>query len=763
MIYTGKITGLFLILLLFISKAWAFEAFVVKDIKLEGLQRISSGTVYNYLPLRAGDKLDESRSADVIRALYKTGFFRDVRLSREGDTPIISFTERPAISSVTTTGNEDISKDQMKQVFQRIGLTRGRIFDPSLLDNVKQELRNQYFSSGKYGVKIDTKVTDIARNRVNIAITIHEGAVAKIHRITIVGNHVFDEGTLLDQFQLGTPNMLSWYTKNDQYSKQKLAGDLETLRSYYLDRGYINFNIDSTEVSISPDKKDVYITVNVFEGEKYSISRLGIAGRTVVPKSQLQKLITIKSGDTFSRKQISDTASKISDRLGEEGYAFANVNPIPDIDKDKKQVALTFFIDPGKRVYVRRIGISGNDKTRDEVVRRELRQMESAWLSTPKVKRSRIRLQKLGFFKDVSVETPSVPGANDQVDVNFDVTERASGSLTAGFGYSQNQGFLINAAISQNNFFGSGKRVSLTFDNSFFNTIYSFAYTNPYYTVDGVSRGFTGFYRKTNAGQANIASFLSNTYGGGVNYGFPVSEYNRFNLSMEYEYSALSTTGTTPPTFTDFLNQNGYNFDIIRFSTGWTHDTRNRAILANRGQYQNLNLVFGAPGGLTFYKLTYHQLGYIPLTKSLTLFLNGRVSYGAGYLGTSELPFFEHFYAGGGQSVRGFRVNSLGPKYNGLALGGSFATIGNVQMIFPVPFLDKSKAQSLRLSAFFDIGNVYQNVQAFDPAQLRASAGLAVMWMSPMAPLTFSLGYPVVKKPGDQTQVFQFNIGAFSF
>lgn len=763
MIYKGKITGLFLILLLCISRAWAFEPFVVKDIKIEGLERISSGTVYNYLPLRAGDKLDDSRSADVIRALYKTGFFKDVRLSREGGTLIISVTERPAIASVTTTGNKDISKDQMNQVFKRIGLTRGRIFDPSLLDNVRQELRNQYFSSGKYGVKIDTKVTDVPRNRVNIAIHIHEGAVAKIHRITIVGNHVFKEGTLLDRFQLGTPDLLSWYSKNDQYSKQKLAGDLETLRSFYLDRGYINFNIESTEVSISPDKKDVYITVNIFEGRKYTISGIDIAGRTVVPKSELRKLISTKPGDTFSRKQISDTASKISDRLGEEGYAFANVNPIPDIDKTKKQVSLTFFVDPGKRVYVRRINISGNEKTRDEVVRRELRQMESAWLSTSKVKRSRIRLQKLGFFKDVSVETPSVPGANDQVDVNFDVTERASGSLTAGFGYSQNQGFLLNAAISQRNFFGSGKQVSLTFDNSFFNTIYSFAYTNPYYTVDGVSRGFTGFYRKTNAGRANIANFLSDTYGGGVNYGFPISEYNRYNLSLEYEYSALKSTSTTPPTFVNFLDNNGYNFDIIRLSTGWTHDTRNRAILANRGQYQNLNLVLGAPGGLTFYKVTYHQLGYIPLSKDLTLFLNGRVSYGDGYLGTTELPFFEHFYAGGGQSVRGFRVNSLGPKYNGLALGGSFATIGNVQMIFPVPFLGESQARSLRLSAFFDIGNVFKDVQAFDPAQLRASVGLAVMWMSPMAPLTFSFGFPVVKKPGDETQIFQFNIGAFAF
>lgn len=761
-ISTGKITGICLILLLCISKAWAFTPFVVKDIKLEGLERISFGTVFNYLPLRVGEKMDETRSAEVISALYKTGFFDDIRLSRRGDTLIIKVTERPAIASVTTTGNKDITDEQLKDVLKRIGLTQGRVFDPSLLDNVKQELQRQYFSNGKYGVKIDTKVTPIERNRVNIAIDIHEGSVAKIRRINIVGNRVFPEKVLLDQFDLGPPNLFSFYTKNDQYSKQKLAADLEKLRSYYLDRGYINFNIESTQVTITPDKKDVYITVNIFEGEKYFIDHVDIAGDMVVPKAQLQKLVTVKPGDVFSRKQISQTTTSIGDRLGRDGYAFANVNPVPDIDKDKKRVSLTFYVDPGKRVYVRRINISGNAKTRDEVIRRELRQMEGAWLSTDKVKRSRIRLQKLGFFDDVSVETPAVPGTSDQVDVDFNVSERPSGSLTAGFGYSQSQGFLVNASVSQDNFFGTGKHVSATLDNSSVNTIYSLAYTNPYYTLDGVSRGFTAFYRSTDAGQANIADFSSITYGTGVNYGIPLSEYNRLSAGVDLEHTYLKTTTTTPQTYVDFLNKNSYNFDIIKLSTGWSHDTRNRAIFADRGMYQNLNGQVAVPGGgLTFYKLSYRQLVYVPLSKELTLSLNGRVSYGDGYGNTTNLPFFENFFAGGADSVRGFRVNSLGTKENDRALGGAFLTVANTELIFPVPFVGETK--SLRLSAFFDIGNVYDTINDFDAAQLRGGAGVSVIWISPIAPLTFSFGWPVLKKPGDQTQIFQFTLGAFAF
>ncbi len=764
MISTGKITGICLILLLYVSKAWAFTPFVVKDIKLEGLERISVGTVFNYLPLRVGEEMDPARSAEVISALYKTGFFDDIRLARRADTLVISVTERPAIASVKTTGNKDITDEQLKDVLKRIGLTQGRVFDPSLLDSVKQELQSQYFSNGKYGVKIDAKVTPIVRNRVNIAIDIHEGSVAKIRRINIVGNSVFSEKELLDQFDLGPPGLFSFYTKNDQYSKQKLAGDLEKLRSYYLDRGYINFNIESTQVTITPDKKDVYITVNIFEGEKYFIDNVAIAGDTVVPKAQLQKLVSVKSGDVFSRKKISQTTTAIGDRLGKDGYAFANVNPVPDIDKDKKRVSLTFYVDPGKRVYVRRINISGNAKTRDEVIRRELRQMEGAWLSTDKVKRSRVRLQKLGFFDDVSVETPAVPGTSDQVDVDFNVNERPSGSLTAGVGYSQSQGFLVNASVSQDNFFGTGKRVSATVDNSSVNTIYSLAYTNPYYTLDGVSRGFTGFYRSTDAGQANIADFSSITYGTGVNYGIPLSEYNRLSVGLDYEHTYLKTTTSTPQNYIDFLNKNSYNFDIFKLSTGWSHDTRNRAIFADRGMYQSLSGQVAVPGGgLTFYKVTYRQQVYVPLSKELTLSLNGRVSYGDGYGNTTQLPFFENYFAGGADSVRGFRVNSLGTKdpATGRAVGGSFLTVANTELIFPMPFVGDTK--SLRLSAFFDIGNVYDTVSDFNTGQLRGGAGVSVIWISPIAPLTFSFGWPVLKKPGDQTQFFQFTLGAFAF
>jgi outer membrane protein insertion porin family len=763
-ISTGKITGILLIVLLCISKAWAFDSFVVKDIKVEGLERISLGTVFNYLPLRVGEEIDSTRSAEIIRALYKTGFFEDIRLARKDDTLIISVTERPAVASVKATGNKDISDDQLKDVFKRIGLAQGQVFDPSLLDSVKQELQRQYFSNGKYGVKIDTKVTPLERNRVDVAIDIHEGSVAKIRQIDIVGNTVFSEKELLGQFDLGPPNLFSFYTKNDQYSKQKLAGDLEKLRSYYLDRGYINFNIESTQVTITPDKRDVYITVNIFEGEKYYVSRVGLTGEMVVPKDELQKLIAITPGDVFSRKKISDTTTKIGDRLGRDGYAFANVNTVPEVDKEKKQVALTFYVDPGKRVYVRRINISGNAKTRDEVIRREMRQMEGGWISTDKVKRSRVRLQKLGYFDDVSVETPAVPGTSDQVDVNFNVNERPSGSLTAGFGYSQSQGFLVNASVSQDNFFGTGKRVSATLDNSSVNTIYNLSYTNPYYTLDGVSRGFSAFYRSTDAGQANIADFSSITYGTGVNYGIPLSEYNRGSLGLDYEHTYLKTTSTTPQSYIDFLNENSYKFDILKLSTGWSHDTRNRAIFADRGIYQNLTGQVAVPGGgLTFYKLSYRQLVYVPLSKELTLSLNGRVSYGDGYGSTTQLPFFENYFAGGVDSVRGFKVNSLGPfdSVSGRALGGSFLTVGNAELIFPVPFAGETK--SLRLSAFFDIGNVFETVSSFNAGELRGGAGMSVIWISPIAPLTFSLGWPVLRKPGDETQLFQFTLGAFAF
>ena len=493
---------------------WAAESFVIKDIRVEGLQRIAAGTVFNYLPVKVGESLDDRASADTIRALFKTGFFKDVRLERENGVLIVFVVERPAIATIDYNGNQSIEEEALTEGLKEIGFAVGRVFDKSLLDKVEQEMQRIYFSQGKYGVKLETTVTPLERNRVGITIDVSEGVVARIHQINIVGNSVYEDEDLLDEFELSIPTLFSFYTDDDQYSKQKLSADLERLRSYYLNRGYINFNIDSTQVSITPDKKDVYITINITEGDKFTIKSVKLAGDLVVDVEELFPLFTIQKGDTFSRRRSSETSEKITDRLGEVGYAFANVNVVPEVLEKEKQVELTFFVDPGKRVYVRRINFTGNTQTRDEVLRREMRQFESAWISTANVERSKTRLDSLGYFEEVEVETPAVPGSTDQVDVNYKVTEKPSGNLLAGLGYSDTQGVVFNASVSQNNFLGSGKRVTVGFDNSETNTVYRFGYVNPYWTEDGVSRGFNLLYRETDASEANLASYTSDVISG---------------------------------------------------------------------------------------------------------------------------------------------------------------------------------------------------------------------------------------------------------
>ncbi len=749
-----------LVSILLITRTWAVEPFVVKDIRLEGLQRISAGTVFNYLPIKVGETLDEARSAEAIRALFKTGFFKDVRLEREGDVLVIYVTERPAVASIKISGNKDIETDTLVKALKGQGMAEGQVFDRSLLDKVEQELNRQYFSRGKYGVKISPTVTPLERNRVAVTIDISEGRAARIREINIVGNRAFDKEDLLDTFQLGGPTWISFYTDSDQYSKQKLTADLESLRSFYLDRGYLNFNIDSTQVSITPDKKDIYITVNITEGEKYTVKEVKLAGDLVVPQEELAKLISVPTGSIFSRKAATESSAKIGERLGKDGYAFANVNTIPEIDQENKQVSLTFFVDPGKRVYVRRISMAGNTKTRDEVLRREMRQLEGAWASTENIKRSKVRLEKLGYFEEVNVETPAVPGTPDQIDVNFKVVEKPSGNFLAGLGYSQTQGIIFNTSVNQDNFLGSGSHVNIAFNNSDINTIYSFAYTNPYYTVDGVSRGFSLFSRSTDAGNANVANYLSDVKGGLVNFGIPINEFDTVRVGLGYENTHIKTTDNTPTEYLAFLDANGRRFDTIKLTSGWSHDTRNRAILADEGAYQNLTLDAALPGGgLEYYKVNYRQLRLFPLAKNWVLSLNGEVGYGDSYGGTTELPFFENFLAGGSRSVRGFKDNTLGPKAStGRPLGGNVRLVGNVEVFFPLPFVKDTK--SARLSTFLDIGNVYGTNEDFDAGLLRYSAGVAVLWISPIGPLSFSLAQPLNKKDNDNVQNFQFTIGA---
>jgi outer membrane protein insertion porin family len=739
--------------------AWAFEPFVIKDIRVEGLGRIAIGTVLNYLPINEGDTMDDVRSAETIRALFETGLFDDVSLARDEDTLVVKVIERPAISKIEITGNKDITSDQLTEALKGIGLAEGRIFDRSLLDKVERELELQYFSQGKYAVKIKSEVTTLDEGRVDIKITIAEGRVAKIRNINIVGNSAYTDNYLLGKFQLSTQAVFS---DNDQYSKQRLAADLETLRSYYLDNGYINFNIDSTQVSITPDKKDVYITINITEGDKFTVKDVKLTGELIVPEKELYDLISIHGGDIFSRRATTESSAAITARLGREGYAFSNVNMIPDIDHETRQVSLTFFVDPGKRVYVDRINIAGNAKTSDEVIRRELRQMEGGWISTDQVSRSRIRLQKLGFFDEVNVETPTVAGTDDQVDVDLSVSERPSGTLMAGLGYSQSQGLLLNASVSQDNFLGSGKRISATVNNSRVNTVYSFAYTNPYYTLNGISRGIRVYDRETDAGAANVADYTSDVYGASIDYGFPISEFNTATLSLGYEHTKLKTTPSTPQSYIDFINANSNEFNLYKLQSGWSHDTRNRAIFADRGLYNSIDAEVALPiSGLEFYKLNLRTLGYVPLTEKLTISLKGDIGYGDSYGDTTELPFFEHYYAGGSNSVRGWRSNSLGPQVDGTAEGGALKTVASAELIFPVPFVEDNK--SLRLSAFYDIGNVFAGQQDFNVNELRYAVGFAAIWITPIAPLTFSFAWPLNDRPGDTTERFQFTLGSFFF
>jgi outer membrane protein insertion porin family len=749
------------IALLFISSsAYAFEPFKVIDIRVEGLQRISAGTVFNYLPIKVGDTVDEDDSAVAMRALFKTGFFNDVFLERDGDVLVVNVRERAAISSIEVKGNINIETEPLLAGLKDIGLAEGRVFDRSLLEKVEQELRRQYFSQGKYAVRISTTVTPLERNRVGIIVDISEGRAARIKQINIVGNRQFEDDELLDKFTLSTPTFFSFYTKNDQYSKQKLSADLETLNSYYLDRGFLNFTVNSTQVSITPDKRDIYITINITEGDQYRIREVTLSGDLVVKPEELFQLVRINSGDVFSRKHVTRAVEKISAKLGDQGYAFANVNTVPELDDGTNEVSLAFFIDPGNRVYVRRVNVSGNVSTRDEVLRREMRQMESGWFSAENVERSRTRLQRLGFFEDVNVETPPVPGTPDQVDVNYAVTEAQSGSITAGLGFSQTSGLLFNASISQQNFLGSGNRINMSFNNSSVNTVYSFSYTNPYHTIDGISRGFGAYFRETDASEANLSDYTTDVFGGNISFGLPVNEFDTIRVSGEYEHLVLKDTTASPDEVFAFLTAQGDTFDSVRLTASWSHDTRNRALFANRGGLIRISGETAIPGsGLEYYKLNYRQQQFFPLTGKMTLSLNGELGYGDGFGPLDKLPFFENFFAGGSRSVRGFQDNTLGPlDENSNPIGGSFRVIANANVYFPVPFAEESK--SFRIGVFFDIGNVFDGVDNFDAGELRYSVGLSGLWLSPLGPLSVSFGFPLNDESGDEIQNFQFNIGS---
>ncbi len=734
--------------------AHAFEPFVVKDIRIEGIQRTEAGTIFSYMPIKVGETMTDDKAAQAIRSLYATGFFKDVSLEVDNGVLIVNVQERPSVAQIDIVGAKEFSKEDLLKGLRSIGLADGRIFDRGLLDKSEQELKRQYISRGKYSAQITTTSTPLERNRVAVRFDIVEGEVAKIRQINIIGNRVFAEKELLSQFKLRTPGLLTWFSKDDQYSKQKLAADLESLRSYYLDRGYLEFNVDSTQISITPDKKDVYITVGLTEGTQYTVADVKLAGETLIPEAEARTLIKIKSGDIFSRSKLTESTKLLSDRIGNEGYAFANVNAVPELDKDKRKVNFTFFVDPGRRVYVRRINVTGNTRTRDEVIRREMRQLEGGWYSAGKIQNSKQRVDRLGYFADVNVETPSVPGTTDQVDLNINVTEKPTGSVLFGAGFGS-EGVVLSGGITQQNVFGSGNHLGVQINSSKINTVYSLSFTQPYWTVDGVSRGFDVYHRKSNPAALGLGLYETSTTGGQARIGIPFTDIDSVTIGGGYENTSITAFTGAPVQITNYVNTFGNNNTAVLGTLGWNRDTRDSAIYPTSGAASRANLETGLPGGtLRFYKLSAEHKRYIPLTSTFVGYVNAEIGYGGGYAG-KPLPFFRNYYTGGPTSVRGFYPANIGPKdINGDPTGGERKIVTNLELLFPVPGLQNDK--SIRLSTFVDAGIIGSN---YSVSQARTSAGIAVTYVSAFGPLKLSVAQPLKSQAGDKLQRIQFQFG----
>jgi outer membrane protein insertion porin family len=765
---------LLLLVLAWQPSALALEPFVIDEIKVEGLQRISVGTVYNYLTLEKGETLDSERASAAVRALFKTGFFQDVVLEREGNTLVVFVAERPAIASVEIEGNSDIPTEQLQTNLKLIGLSEGKVFNRSLLDKIKTELQRQYLALGKYNAQVRTEVIRRERNRVDLRIVIAEGEVAAIHHLNLIGNEAFAEQQLLDKFILSSEG--GWFGGDDQYSKQKLAADLATLREHYLDNGYVNFRVDSTQVTITPDKRHVYITINLSEGKQYRVSEVTITGDTVVPKEELQALITLQQGDIFSRKKLTESSKRITDVLGDNGYAFANINPIPTLDEERQEVALSYYIDPGKRVYVRRINISGNKQTEDEVLRREMRQMEGGWISTTRTERSRTRLNRLGFFDEVKVATPTVVGSTNQVDLDIDVVERESfGSFNFGIGYGDAQGFTMNTSVDWENFMGSGQRFSINFNNSDLNTEYSVDITDPYYTLDGVSRNFKLFYRESDSA-ANTTDYNMDSYGGGIGFGVPVSEYDTVGYRVDYEHTMLHTSTSSSQEITDFCTDvatlEACEFGTYKLGASWSRDTRDRILFPTEGGSLSVGaeLALGGSDALgeeflnapQFYKLRLSKKHYLKLAEWMTLAVRAEAAYADVYGDSNELAPYDRYFAGGIRTLRGYESNRLFSTAGtldsyGLPAGGNVRLLGGVELVFPPPFDLESK--SLRFNTFIDAGNVYNTDDGVELDELRLTYGISMNWLTPVGPLIFSYGWPINAQEGDRLESFQFSLG----
>ncbi|MBL8394907.1 MAG: outer membrane protein assembly factor BamA [Candidatus Accumulibacter sp.] len=750
-----------LMAVLFASGAAAMEPFTVQDIRVEGIQRVEAGTVFSYLSIKVGDTMTDEMAAQAIKTLFATGFFKDVRIEVERGVVIIVLEERPAIAQIDFVGLKEFDKEQLTKGLKEVGVAVARTFDRATLDKAEQELKRQYLSRGRYAVTITTTITPLERNRVAINFNIDEGEAASIRQINIVGANAFREKDLLGVMQQKTPSWISWYTKSDQYSKQKLSADLETLRSYYLDRGYLEFSIESTQVSITPDKKEIFITISINEGERYLVSSVKLAGDLTLSEEEFRKVVKIRPGEVFSREKLNESTKAISDKLGAQGYAFANVNAAPELDKEKRQVAFTIFVDPGKRTYVRRVNVTGNTKTRDEVIRQEMRQMEGAWYDADRVAASRERIDRTNYFSEVTVETPPVPGTIDQVDVNVNVGEKSTGNISIGAGYSSAESVILSGSISQSNIFGSGKFVALQVNTGKLNRTLGVNYTNPYFTVDGISQGFDIYYKTLNPTSLGYA-FQSQSWGGGIRFGFPLDEKDMLNVGLAIDQTTIDITPitiATPIQYIQFQREHGDSNITLPATISWTRDTRNSAIYTTSGGIQKAGLEVAIPGvDLSFYRLTYQNQQYFSLTKDLVLMLSGELGYADGLQGQT-VPFYKNFYAGGIGSVRGYETASLGPVdplYPDTRLGGTRKVVFNAELLMPFPGFDKS----LRLGPFFDAGNVFNDSNyTFSEDGLRMSVGMTAAWISPLGPLKFSIGQPINEKSNDKIQRFQFQMG----
>jgi outer membrane protein insertion porin family len=736
------------------AAAQEFQPFVVKDIRVEGLQRTEPGTVFSYLPVKVGETMNTEKARAAVRALYATGFFQDVRLEAENDVLVVFVRERPAIAQIDFSGMKEFEPDNVRKVLRELGMAEGRIFDRSVLDAAEQELKRQYLSRGMYAAQVQTTVTPLERNRVAINVAVTEGPIAKIRGINIVGAHAFREPELLSLFVLRTPGWLTWYTQHDRYSRERLGADLETLRSYYLNRGYLDFSLESTQVQITPDRQDIYITINVVEGETYTVSEVSLAGQLVVPREQLERLIQLKPGDVFSREKLAASTKAISERLGNEGYAFANANAIPNIDKAKRTVAFSIVVDPGRRVYVRRIDVAGNSKTRDEVVRREMRQLEGAYYDASKIQLSRRRIDRTNFFSEVTVETVPVEGNPDQVDVVYSVKEKPTGSLMLGVGFSSVERIALSASVTQANAFGTGKYLSANINSGTVNQVYSLSYMDPYYTVDGVSRGFDVYRRVTDASDLAVGPYKTDSYGGGIKFGYPVAEQTTIDFGVNIESVELEIFANSPLSYRNFVREFGNEYTYAAGTVGWTRDARDSVILTTAGTIQRASFEL-AGGDLQYFRLGYQHQWYRPLTRTFTLHLGVDLGYADGY-GGKPLPFFKNYFAGGPGTVRGYRPFSLGPLDElGNATGGDRKITGTAEVLFPMPGAEQDR--SLRLAAFVDAGQVY--VQKVDLGDLRYATGIALFWSSPMGPLRLSWAHALNAQPGDRKQPLQFTFG----